>query len=166
MFRLRIAAFSAALGAALLVAYSHPLGQSPALPDDDSIDRDRRRRRHASGGSRSSRRAAQRRPTRRRRQSGRHDDRRDGFTNALGSIYRGVPLFGGQVVRQMDGRSVISLAGRIHEGMDLSVVPSLAPERAGELALATAPPEAQVQGDVTLGILPLADGSYRLDVSS
>ena len=30
----------------------------------------------------------------------------------LGQFYEGLPVFGGQVVRQMDGRAVVSVTGR------------------------------------------------------
>src|SRR5262245_36330300 len=76
--------------------------------------------------------------------------------------YDGVPVFGAQVVRQMDGRSVISLTGRLYEGIDLSVIPSISPARANELALATAAGSGQLHGATTLGILPMAGGTYRL----
>jgi bacillolysin len=161
MLRPGIAVFVAALAAALLVSSSHPLGQAPAPPlGGRSI---------AIAGAGDTLPAALDRVDALLRDgqldivgvqedtmiAGRVHER-------LGQYYRGVPVFGAQVVRQMDGRSVVSVMGRIYEGLDLNVVPSLTPERAGELALSAAPTGSQVQSDIRLGIFPLQDGSYRL----
>ena len=156
----RIAAFGAALAAALFIGYAHPLGQAP-LPAtdrsiaiagaDDTLPAALERVDALLGGGQLDIVGTQEDTM----IAGRIHER-------LGQYYRGVPVFGAQVVRQMDGRSVISVAGRLYEGLDMNVVPTLTPERAGEFALATAPAGAQVQGEITLGILPLADGSYRL----
>src|SRR4051812_24827859 len=37
----------------------------------------------------------------------------------LTQMFKGVPVFGGQVARQMDGRSTITLSGRVYDGVDL-----------------------------------------------
>jgi bacillolysin len=80
----------------------------------------------------------------------------------LAQVYQGLPVFDSQVVRQMDGRSAISITGRLYEGLDLDVNPAFPPERARALALAMAAPGAQIRGDTTLGVLPVSDGRYRL----
>jgi Zn-dependent metalloprotease len=80
----------------------------------------------------------------------------------LGQVYEGLPVFGAQVVRQMDGRSVISITGRLYEVPDIEVTPSIAPERAAERAATTAGAGAQIAGAITLGVLPVADAGYRL----
>ncbi len=80
----------------------------------------------------------------------------------LAQIYQGLPVFDSQVVRQMDGRSVISITGRLYEGLDLDVNPAIAPERANALALTAAPSGAQIHGETILGVLPVPDGGYRL----
>lgn len=157
----RTAAFGAALAAALFVSYSYPLGQGPApSPDSRSI---------AIAGSGDTLPAALDRVDALLRNGQldivgvQEDTMIPGRVHErLGQYYRGVPVFGAQVVRQMDGRSVVSVGGRIYEGLDLNVVPSLSPERAGEAALAAAPAGARLQGDTRLGIFPLRDGSYRL----
>ena len=41
----------------------------------------------------------------------------------LGQYYEGLPVFGGHVVRQMDGRAVISVTGRLYESLTLDVNP-------------------------------------------
>ena len=48
----------------------------------------------------------------------------------LGQFYEGLPVFGGQVVRQMDGRAIVSVTGRLYESLDVDVNPSISPERA------------------------------------
>lgn len=80
----------------------------------------------------------------------------------LGQFYRGVPVFGGQVVRQMDGRSMISLTGRLYEGLDLDVNPAISPARANAIALENAGSGANIHGETTLEILPVERSSYRL----
>ena len=56
----------------------------------------------------------------------------------LGQWYEGLPVFGAQVVRQMDGRSVISVTGRLYEGLQIGTTPAISPLRAGEIALGQA----------------------------
>jgi thermolysin len=79
----------------------------------------------------------------------------------LGQSYQGLPVFGGQVVRQMDGRSMVSVTGRLYEAVVVDVNPSIAPERAGVVAAASVGAGARVHGETTLGILPVESG-YRL----
>ena len=80
----------------------------------------------------------------------------------LGQFQRGLPVFGGQIVRQMDGRSVISITGRLYEGLDIDTTPAISPARANEIAIAAAGPAARVAGETTLGILPVERPAYRL----
>jgi bacillolysin len=80
----------------------------------------------------------------------------------LGQVYDGLPVFGAQVIRQMDGRSIISVTGRLYEGLEIDVTPSIAPERANAIAVSAAGPGGQIRGETTLGILPVEDGGYRL----
>ena len=79
----------------------------------------------------------------------------------LGQYYEGLPVFGGHVVRQMNGRAVISVTGRLYQSLTLDVNPSISPERASAVAVAAGGPGANVRGDATLGILPVENG-YRL----
>jgi len=87
----------------------------------------------------------------------------------LSQFYEGLPVFGGQVVRQMDGRSIVSVTGRLYEGLELDVSASISPQRANEIAVAAAPAGAQIPGETTLGIVPVESGyrlAYRMIVRS
>jgi bacillolysin len=79
----------------------------------------------------------------------------------LGQFYEGLPVFGGQVVRQLDGRSIVSVTGRLYEALDIDVNPSIPAERAIEAASASVGVGASIRGETTLGILPVESG-YRL----
>jgi bacillolysin len=79
----------------------------------------------------------------------------------LGQFHGGLPVFGGQVVRQMDGRAIISVTGRLYETLDVGVTPSISAARANEIAAAKAGAGASIRGETTLGILPVENG-YRL----
>lgn len=80
----------------------------------------------------------------------------------LKQVYEGVPVFGGQVVRQIDGRSLISISGRLYEGIDLDVTPAISADRAAEIAMTAAGAGAVTKGDVVLGVLPVEGGAYTL----
>ena len=87
----------------------------------------------------------------------------------LWQVYEGLPVFGAQVIRQMDGRSVISVTGRLYEELEMDVNASISPERANAVAVAAAGPGGQIRGETTLGILPVEGGYrlvYRMDVHS
>ena len=87
----------------------------------------------------------------------------------LGQHYEGLPVFGGQIVRQMDGRSFISLSGRVYGAIEMDVTPSLSVARAGELAVAATGNGARVGSEPVLGILPTNSGYslvYRVEIRS
>lgn len=79
----------------------------------------------------------------------------------LSQSYEGLPVFGGHVVRQMDGRAIVSVTGRVYESLDIDVNPLISPDRAGAAAVAAVAAGASVHGEATLGILPVENG-YRL----
>jgi thermolysin len=79
----------------------------------------------------------------------------------LGQFYEGLPVFGAQVVRQMDGRSIISITGRLYDPWEIDTTPSISPQRANEAAVAATAPQAEIHGETTLGVLPV-EGGYRL----
>ena len=76
--------------------------------------------------------------------------------------HRGLPIFGAELTRQMDGRSFISVTGRLYEAVDVDVNAAISVARASEAAIASIAPDAEVLGETTLGILPVANGAYRL----
>ena len=87
----------------------------------------------------------------------------------LGQFYEGLPVFGSQIIRQMDGRATISVTGRLYDLPEMDATPSIPPGRANEIAIAAAPSGAQISGDTTLGIVPVEDGyrlAYRMVVRS
>jgi bacillolysin len=87
----------------------------------------------------------------------------------LSQFHEGLPVFGGQAVRQMDGRSVVSVTGRLYEAVDVDVTPSISPERANDAAITALGPGANVHGETTLGVLPVENGYrlvYRMNVLS
>ncbi|RPH58788.1 MAG: peptidase M4 family protein [Acidobacteria bacterium] len=72
----------------------------------------------------------------------------------LSQMYEGLPVFGGQVVRQLSGRSIVSISGRLYEGLSLSVTPVLAPDAAVERARTSGRSSGTVTAPPVLGILP------------
>ena len=79
----------------------------------------------------------------------------------LGQLHGGLPVYGGEVVRQMDGREIVSVTGRLYEALDVDVNPSISPEQANAAALAAVGAGASINGETSLGILPVEQG-YRL----
>ncbi len=72
----------------------------------------------------------------------------------LDQRYEGLPVFGGQLVRQRDGRTPVSVFGRFFEGLSLpTTTPSLTAADAGAAAERAAGAGAAA-GPLTLGILP------------
>lgn len=74
-------------------------------------------------------------------------------------FHEGVPVFGGYVVRQRAGRSVLTVFGRLFEGIDLSVVPVLTSNDAIATGAAAAGGRAVSS---QLGVLPRDGGGYTL----
>jgi bacillolysin len=87
----------------------------------------------------------------------------------LSQFHEGLPVFGGEVARQMDGRAIVSVTGRLFEALDVDVNASITSDRANELAVAAAGAGANVYGETRLGILPVESGyrlAYRMRVLS
>ena len=77
--------------------------------------------------------------------------------------YEGLPVFGGEVVRQMDGRGgPLSLFGRVYEGIAVDAVATIPPERALAIVQAAAETEIAALVEPHLGIFPRDDGTYAL----
>lgn len=78
-------------------------------------------------------------------------------------FYRGVPVWGGEVVRQEDAAGTLTVFGGLYEGIDLETAPALGPSAARAALLRGSPPGSSLFPDeITLTVLPLADGPYRL----
>lgn len=77
-------------------------------------------------------------------------------------FFRGVPVHGGGVSRQLDRGVTVSLFGTLHQGLDVETAPALsAAEAAARLATATGA-DAPAGRPPRLVVLPRADGSYVL----
>ncbi len=80
----------------------------------------------------------------------------------LQQLHHGVPVFGGELVRQTDGAATLTVFGTLYEGIDVEVTPSLGPRdaeriverRGGFLFGSEAGPE--------LVVLPGDEGGYAL----
>jgi Zn-dependent metalloprotease len=80
----------------------------------------------------------------------------------LAQVHRGVPVFGGELVRASDAASTLSVFGTLYEGVDVDVAPRLGPaEVRARIAERGGRPFGS-RGGPELGVLPLADGGYRL----
>jgi bacillolysin len=79
----------------------------------------------------------------------------------LKQVYKGVPLYGGGLVRQMDGRSIVSLSGRLYDKISLDVTPQISAERASDVAAGASAAGARVSGEPVLYVTPV-DGGYAL----
>ena len=80
----------------------------------------------------------------------------------LNQMYEGLPVFGGQVIRQMDGRSLVSISGGVYGGIAISTTPALTPDAAGERAVLAAGASAVISKEAVLGVLARQDSSYVL----
>jgi len=87
----------------------------------------------------------------------------------LAQRHEGLPVFGAEIIRQMNGPAVVSIFGRIFETVSLATTtPALDAGAAAALAEAAAGPGASA-GEPELGIRPTADGFllvYRVVVRS
>ena len=93
-----------------------------------------------------------------------HDPSLEGRTHEyLAQYFAGVPVFGGGISRQLDGTGVtVSLFGTLHQGIDVDTVPALSGVEVAALLEEMHGGEILAGGNPSLGILPLADGSYAL----
>src|SRR5258706_8951412 len=80
----------------------------------------------------------------------------------LKQMHEGLPVFGSELVRQMDGRSIVSLSGRLYENITIDVTPRIASEQAAAIAVSSSGDGANVHGEPALGVLPVDGESYKL----
>ncbi|HYN02073.1 MAG TPA: M4 family metallopeptidase [Vicinamibacteria bacterium] len=80
----------------------------------------------------------------------------------LAQLHRGVPVFGGELIRQSDAAGTLTVFGTLYEGIDVDVTPRLRPAEAeGLLADRGGRPFGRLGGP-ELVVLPLEAGGYRL----
>ena len=76
--------------------------------------------------------------------------------------YRGLPVWGGSVVRQSDRGATVSVFGTLYEGVTIDVEPKLSPEDARDIISSLAGGVDVGPRLPTLVILPLDGGGYAL----
>lgn len=77
--------------------------------------------------------------------------------------YQHLPVFGGEVARQLGGGGVLSLFGRLYENVAVDVSPTIEPGAAAARALASQGGLGVASTDeARLGVLPTGDGRYVL----
>lgn len=80
----------------------------------------------------------------------------------LAQHHRGVPVFGGELARQSDGRRTLTLFGSFHEGIELDTVPRLTAAEARRRIEARGARPFGLAAGPELMVLPLDGGGYRL----
>ena len=80
----------------------------------------------------------------------------------LDQYYRGVPVVGGDVVRQTERDLPVFLTGTIYDGIDLDVTPRLAPADAAAVFLKATGASGDIDVRASLAILPTAGGGFVL----
>jgi Zn-dependent metalloprotease len=80
----------------------------------------------------------------------------------LQQYYKGVPVVGADVTRQLDGGVPVSVFGTVHAGIRLDAVPVLGAGEAGRVAAAATGGRMSPEHSPDLVILPLDDGRYAL----
>lgn len=80
----------------------------------------------------------------------------------LAQLHRGVPVFGGELVRQDDAAGTLTVFGTFYEGIDLEVTPRLRPSEAEARIAARGGRPFGRHGGPELLVLPLEPGGYRL----
>ena len=77
--------------------------------------------------------------------------------------YQGLPVLGGELVRQLDGGGAVSLFGRLYEDVHVDASPAIDPGQAASRALAAwAGTGTASAGEAALGILPTEEGRFVL----
>jgi hypothetical protein len=80
----------------------------------------------------------------------------------LSQLYKGVPVFGGEVTRQLEGKRTISVFGTLYEDVRLDPVPKLTTTEAADVFQKLAGALLGPSRTPELIILPTDDGGYRL----
>ncbi len=81
----------------------------------------------------------------------------------LAQRHQGLPVFGGEIVRQLGGSGAVSIFGRLYEDVVVDVSPTIEPSAAAARALALwGDNGGALVHEATLGVLPTDDGRYVL----
>jgi bacillolysin len=80
----------------------------------------------------------------------------------LAEFYRGVPVFGGELIRQADASGTLTVFGKLYEGIDLDVTPRLEPRDVEARLAQRGGRPFGTAGGPELVVLPLEGGGYRL----
>ena len=80
----------------------------------------------------------------------------------LAQLHRGVPVFGGELVRQSDAAGTLSIFGTFYEGIGVAVAPRLRAREVESLLAARGGVPFGTRGGPELVVLPLEAGGYRL----
>ena len=77
-------------------------------------------------------------------------------------VYKGIPVFGGELVRQSDGRGVVSIFGSLYEGIDVSAAPALTADAAKSVVERLSGARLGPGCVPQLLVLPRDEGGYAL----
>jgi Zn-dependent metalloprotease len=80
----------------------------------------------------------------------------------LAQVYEGVPVFGGELIRQSDASGPLTVFGTYYDGIDVDVTPTLGPRDVESRLAGEGGRPFGVQGGPQLLVLPLQEGGYRL----
>jgi Zn-dependent metalloprotease len=80
----------------------------------------------------------------------------------LDQFYRGVPVFGGEVVRETDGQVTLSVTASVYAGIDVDTTPSVSTDEALTAFRRETGATADTAPAPELMILPRNDGTYAL----
>jgi bacillolysin len=80
----------------------------------------------------------------------------------LTQLHRGVPVYGGELVRQTDGAVPVSVFGTLYDGIDLDPRPALTPDQAVAVVEKLSGADLGPARVPQLVVLPLEDGRFAL----
>jgi hypothetical protein len=80
----------------------------------------------------------------------------------LSQMYKGVPVFGGEVTRQMEGKQTLSVFGTLYDDIRIDPVPKLTTSEAAAVFQKLAGASLGPSRTPELIVLPTDDGGYRL----
>jgi bacillolysin len=80
----------------------------------------------------------------------------------LTQLHRGVPVYGGELVRQSEGTATVSVFGTLYDGIDLDPRPTLTPDQAVAVVEKLSGADLGPSRVPQLVVLPLEDGRFAL----